>query len=124
MVATAHTPFQSVDFTALQEQSRYFFRELFYQLFISSQVSSPAISSNADAAEYLTGSRKRESLEEVFMKATRIPTLTQGLIYFLSTTLRSDNASGNQVVLDTFKWACGVAKDTLRTGMDVVTSLT
>jgi nucleolar MIF4G domain-containing protein 1 len=113
-----------VDFTVLQKQSRDFFRDFFFQLFISSQVSSPAIAANSEAVRHLTGPRKRESLEEVFSKATRISTLTQGLLYFLTTTLRGDYRSDNEQVAETLKWARDVARDTLRIGLDVVASLT
>ncbi|KAF8529830.1 hypothetical protein JB92DRAFT_2782635 [Gautieria morchelliformis] len=117
------TILKPVDFTILQKQSRDFFRDFFFQLFISSQVSSPAIASNAEAARYLTGPGKRESLEEIFSKATRISTLTQGLLYFLTTTLRGDCRSDNEQVSETLKWARDVARDTLRIGLDVVASL-
>ncbi|KAF8591084.1 ARM repeat-containing protein [Ramaria rubella] len=118
------TILKPVDFTLLQSQSREFFRNLFLQLFVSSQVASPAITPNAEAAAHLTGAHFRESLEEVFIKATRIPTLTQGLIYFFTNTLRGDDGSNNETVSETLKWAREVAKDTLRAGMDVVASLT
>lgn len=113
-----------MDFTVLQTQGRDFFRNFFFQLFVSSQVSSPAISSKAEAGAYLTGHpRTRESLEKIFIGATRVPTLSQGLIYFLTNVFRGENRRDDEVS-QTLKWACDVAKDTLRTGVDVVASLT
>ena len=112
-----------MDFTILQAQSREFLRAFFLQLFISSQVSSPIIEPNAAASEHLSGSHSRESLEEVFIKATRVSALTQGLLHFLTTALRGDDGSDNEVVSRTLKWAREVAKDTLRAGMNAATSL-
>lgn len=115
--------YQPVDFMSLQPQSLEFFRALVLQLLISTQVTSPVVMPNEEAAEHLGNHRSREALEEVFMKATRLPTLTQGLLYFLSSLLHGDSLPKNKVVSETLKWAREVAKDTLRTGKDVVASL-
>ena len=65
----------------------------------------------------------QKSLEEIFLKATRLPTLTKNLIYFI-TALGSSNGSDDEVVSETLIWARSVARDTLRAGLDVVASLT
>ncbi|KAF7312428.1 MIF4G/MA4-domain-containing protein [Mycena indigotica] len=99
-----------VDFTTLKSQSTAFLRELFVQLFVCSQTSTPLADINA-----LPATRNRSSVEEIFIKATRIETLAIGLAYFLTETLQSES--------DVVQWACGVAKDTLRTGVDFIPSL-
>ncbi|KIJ39870.1 hypothetical protein M422DRAFT_174507 [Sphaerobolus stellatus SS14] len=108
-----------VDFTMLQPHTREFLQNLFYQLFISSQVASPAVAVNAAAAKYLKDSRSQEALEAVFMKATRIPTLTHGILYLFKGVVRGENVSDNEVVSGTIRWAREVAQETLRAGLDL-----
>ncbi|KAJ7067055.1 hypothetical protein C8F01DRAFT_657335 [Mycena amicta] len=103
-----------VDFTALKSQSTAFLKELFTQLFVYSQTAAPIISASA-----VSETRNRGSVEEIFVKATRIEALAMGLVYFLTETFRDvDNHDEGFV-----KWASGVAKDTLRTGIDGIASL-
>ncbi|KAJ7126872.1 hypothetical protein C8R44DRAFT_779779 [Mycena epipterygia] len=108
-----------VDFTALKPQSREFLKELFVQLFVSSQVATPVISASASA---VPTTRNRGPVEEIFIKASRIEALAMGLVYFLTEVFREvDDLQEGLVKLT--KWASVVAKDTLRTGVDVVPSL-
>ncbi|KAJ6609207.1 armadillo-type protein [Mycena sp. CBHHK59/15] len=108
-----------VDFTALKPQSRDFLKELLIQLFVSTQVATPMISSSAKA---VPTTRNRGPVEEIFIKASRVETLAMGLVYFLTEAFRDVNATEDGFGKLT-KWACAVAKDTLRTGVDVIPSL-
>ncbi|KAI0078809.1 MIF4G-domain-containing protein [Panus rudis PR-1116 ss-1] len=107
-----------VDFTVLKPQSRKFLVQLFTDTFISTQLSTPLISSDPEA---LPRTRNRAPLEEVFIKATKIQALALGLMYFLGEVVKHEvedmDESGFLV------WATKVALDTLRTGLDVVPNL-
>ncbi|KAF7336720.1 MIF4G/MA4-domain-containing protein [Mycena venus] len=107
-----------VDFTTLKPQSREFLKELMVQLFVSSQVATPVV---ADGTGVPT-TRNRSSVEEIFIKASRVEALAMGLVYFLTEAFRDvdEMPDGTRKLV---KWASGVAKDTLRTGVDVVPSL-
>lgn len=105
-----------VDFTVLQPQSRTFLKELLTQIFISTQVSTPLLSRNP---KDLPKGHNRGPLEEVFMKATRVQTLVIGLVYFIGDVFKGDGIEDDGFL----KWAAQVARDTLRTGMDVVAGL-
>jgi len=84
-------------------------------LFVSSQVSTPLLSLNAEA---LPTTRNRHAIEEIFIKATRIENLAMGLVYFLSEVFKNDGDNGEVSAL--LKWGSSLAKDTLRTGMDII----
>ncbi|KAJ7104034.1 hypothetical protein B0H15DRAFT_808180 [Mycena belliarum] len=103
-----------VDFTTLKPQSQTFLKELFVQLFVSSQVSTPVISASA-----VPTTRNRGPIEEIFIKASRLEALAMGLVYFLTEAFRDveDMPDGLQKLS---KWASAVAKDTLRTGVQVL----
>ncbi|KAJ7455339.1 hypothetical protein B0H11DRAFT_252563 [Mycena galericulata] len=106
-----------VDFTVLKPQSRAFLKELLVQIFVSSQVATPVISVSA-----VSTTRNRGSVEEIFIKASRVETLAMGLVYFLTEIFRDVDEMEDGLKKLT-KWASGVAKDTLRTGVDIVPSL-
>ncbi|KAG2038909.1 armadillo-type protein [Suillus americanus] len=101
------TIFKPVDFTMLKPQTRTFLKELFIQLFIASQVSSPMLSN--ESGDY-PSMRNRGSLEEIFLKASRIENLGLGLVFFMSNTFKGEDVFST--------WASSVAKETLQTGMD------
>jgi nucleolar MIF4G domain-containing protein 1 len=87
-------------------------------MFVSSQVSTPLLDLSI---ERLPTTRNRRAVEEIFIKATRIENLAMGLMYFLSEIFKSDGDNGE---MSTFlKWGCDLAKDTLRTGMDIIPNL-
>ncbi|KAF7316744.1 MIF4G/MA4-domain-containing protein [Mycena chlorophos] len=100
-----------VDFTALKAQSKGFLEELFTNIFIYSQTASPIITANTAPT-----ARNRGPIEEIFVKGTRIEALAMGLLYFLTETLGDAES-------ELVRWASGIAKDTLRTGVDIVPSL-
>ncbi|KAG2146159.1 uncharacterized protein EDB93DRAFT_1086687 [Suillus bovinus] len=101
------TIFKPVDFTILKPQTRTFLKELFIQLFIASQVSSPMLGNDSDDYPSM---RNRGSLEEIFLKASRIENLGLGLVFFMSNTFKGEDGF--------LSWASSVAKETLQTGMD------
>jgi len=98
---------QPVDFTMLKPQTRNFLKELFIQLFIASQVSSPMLSN--DSGDY-PSVRNRGSVEEIFLKASRIENLGLGLVFFMSNTFKGEDGF--------LAWASSVAKETLQAGME------
>jgi nucleolar MIF4G domain-containing protein 1 len=110
---------QPVDFTVLKPRTQEFLRELFIQIFINSQRSTPLVAQDVMKLDF---TRNRNVVEEIFLKASRIQALAMGLIYFLSKTFQ-DNSGSDDGFSKFIYWAVGVAKDTLRTGIDVVTSL-
>ncbi|KAG6900793.1 hypothetical protein C0993_000112 [Termitomyces sp. T159_Od127] len=108
-----------VDFTSLKETTTEFLREMLLQTFICSQRTTPSITLNP---KDVPATRNRGAIEEIFIKATRIQTLAMGLVYFLSGAFRDMSKDGNE--MEKFiKWATGLAKDTLRMGVDIVPSL-
>ncbi|CAL1716321.1 unnamed protein product [Somion occarium] len=107
-----------VDFTILKSQSRKFLVQLLVHVFISSQLSSPLISSDP---KDIPRTRNRGPLEEIFIKATRIQTLALGLVYFLGQVVKHEVDQIDDAGF--LSWASKVALDTLRTGMDVVPTL-
>jgi nucleolar MIF4G domain-containing protein 1 len=98
-----------VDFTVLKPRTRDFLSHFFHQLFANSQLSAPILSGE------LPRTRNKDPLEEIFIKATRIQMLSMGLVYFLS---EMKKASGKEFI----EWACSIAIDILRTGMDVIST--
>ncbi|KAI5833141.1 ARM repeat-containing protein [Schizophyllum commune Tattone D] len=114
--ATSLTILKPVDFTVLKPRGRAFLRELLVQTFVASQTASPVLSATPQT-------RNRGAVEEVFIKAARVEALAMGLVYFITQVVMkeasADDAEGKFV-----KWAGGVAKETLRTGLDVVPGLT
>ncbi|TRM64275.1 hypothetical protein BD626DRAFT_400795 [Schizophyllum amplum] len=114
--ATALTILKPVDFTALKPRGSAFLRDLLVQTFVATQSSSPVLGATPQT-------RNRGALEEVFIKAARVEALAMGLVYFITQNVVRDadkeTAEGKFV-----KWAAGVAKETLRTGLDVVPGLT
>ena len=114
--ATSLTILKPVDFTVLKPRGRAFLRELLVQIFVASQTASPVLGATPQT-------RNRGAVEEVFIKAARVEALAMGLVYFITQVIMketsADDAEGKFV-----KWAGGVAKETLRTGLDVVPGLT
>ena len=57
--------------------------------------------------------RKRAAVEDVFAKAARVQTLAMGLVYFISEAFRGGEVAG------LVRWASEIAKDTLRSSVEV-----
>ncbi|KAJ3851577.1 hypothetical protein EV368DRAFT_74510 [Lentinula lateritia] len=107
-----------IDFTMLKSQTQMFLQQLFVYLFLSSQSKSPLISANTSS------SRNRSSIEEVFVKASRLQTLAMGLVFFLSKRLSlAENDEIDQDIAKLVKWGTEIAKDTLRSRLDIVPDL-
>ncbi|KAF9485159.1 hypothetical protein BDN70DRAFT_848385 [Pholiota conissans] len=108
-----------VDFTTLKPRTRDFLTEVFTHIFVNSQRSTPVVLMDVDN---LILTRNRATIEEIFIKATRVQALAMGLVYFLSAM--SKEASATDADFSKFlRWAVSVAKDTLRTGVDAVSVL-
>jgi nucleolar MIF4G domain-containing protein 1 len=99
-----------VDFTVLKPRTQDFLSYFFHQLFTSSQVSAPVLGAD------LPPTRSKGSIEEIFIKATRVEALAMGLVYFLTGMKKTSEEEFVQ-------WASAVAIDTLRTGLDVIPTL-
>ncbi|THH33208.1 hypothetical protein EUX98_g958 [Antrodiella citrinella] len=105
-----------VDFTILQTQSRNFLTQLVTYTILATQLSTPLLS--LDPKDH-PDTHNRGPLEEVFIKATHIPVLALGLVYFIGEMNHADTGESSGFL----KWARKVALDTLKTGMDVVPNL-
>lgn len=108
-----------MDFTKLKTQTRDFFKELFIQIFINSQRLTPLANSNI---KDLVFTRNRNAVEEIFIKVPRVEALAMGLVYFLSESFPEKYFKSDDGFSKFLKWAIGVAKDTLRTGVDLIPS--
>lgn len=108
-----------VDFTTLKPRTREFLKELFTQIFVNSQRPTPLVTSEL---RNITFTRNRNAIEEIFIKATRVQALAMGLVYFLSETFK-DKSEPEDGFFKSIRWAVNVAKDTLRTGVDLVPSM-
>ena len=108
---------QPVDFTRLKTQTCDFFKELFIQIFVNSQRSTPLANSNI---KDLVFTRNRNAVEEIFIKVSRVEALAMGLVFFLSQSFPEKHLKSGDGFSKFLKWAVGVAKDTLRTGIDLI----
>ena len=113
---------QPVDFMAIKPQARAFLKEFCMQLFVSSQSSVPVLTAHV---ANMPSTRNRGPLQEVFAKATRVQALAVGLVYFLTDAFcRADGEDGGGGDDGDFvTWARDVAVDTLRTGLDTISTL-
>ncbi|KAF5391624.1 hypothetical protein D9757_002400 [Collybiopsis confluens] len=105
-----------LDFTTIKPQTRTFLKHFFLNLFVSSQSISPLVGSEVGS------SRDRASIEEIFTKAGRLQTLAMGLMFFISKVLSIDDVNDPELVR-LVKWGVEIAKDTLRSGLDIVPDL-
>ncbi|VDB83737.1 unnamed protein product [Peniophora sp. CBMAI 1063] len=116
--AISLTVLKPVDFIALKPTTRRFMRDLLERVLFDTQARSPAL---AARVQELPPKRDRTAVETVFLKAARVPALAAGLAYFLG---EMDKARSEESEEDAFyKWAGGVAVETLRMGTDIVSSL-
>ncbi|KAF8813324.1 hypothetical protein BYT27DRAFT_7180798 [Phlegmacium glaucopus] len=109
-----------VDFTKLKPQTHDFFKQLFIQIFINSQRSTPLADSST--IKDLVFTRNRNAIEEIFIKISRVETLAMGLVFFLSESFPEKYFKSDDGFSKFLKWAVDVAKDTLRTGIDLIPS--
>ena len=104
---------------SLKSQTRDFFKELFIQIFVNSQRSTPLANSNI---QDLVFTRNRNAVEEIFNKVSRVEALAMGLVFFLSELFPEKHFKSDDGFSKFLIWAVGVAKDTLRTGIDLIPS--
>ncbi|KAJ8072377.1 suppressor of glycerol defect [Marasmius tenuissimus] len=107
-----------IDFTQIKPQAQKFLDELFVNIFLSSQSSSPLTDIGRNAT------RNRGSVEEIFLRVTKFQTLAMGLLFFFSKVFCSrldDNVDEETRKL--VKWGVEVVKDTIQTGLDIIPSL-
>jgi len=88
-------------------------------IFLNSQRSIATITLNT---KDIPITRDRGALEKIFIKATRLKALARGLVYFMSEAFR-DLSGEESDLAELCGWASGLAKDTLRTGIDIVPNL-
>ncbi|KIY66079.1 ARM repeat-containing protein [Cylindrobasidium torrendii FP15055 ss-10] len=100
-----------IDFTALKAKTKVFLSELLDQVFVGTQVTTPLVRSTKD----LMLNKNRTAIEQVFLRATRAETLSMGLVYFLTRVYETEDPF--------FEWAADIARDTLKTGVDVIPDL-
>ena len=108
-----------MDFTRLKIQTRDFFKDLFIQIFVNSQRSTPLSKSNVND---LVFTRNRNAVEEIFIKVSPVESLAMGLVFFLSESFPEKQFKSDDGFSRFLKWAVGVAMDTLRTGIDLIPS--
>lgn len=109
---------QPVDFMSLQPHTRLFLREMMVQIFLDSQVATPVLG----AGPNIPTARNGGAIEQIFIKMTRNKTLAMGLVYFMSEAFRDVSEDGEDMA-NLIRWASGLAKDTLRTGVYVIPTL-
>ncbi|KDR78859.1 hypothetical protein GALMADRAFT_244494 [Galerina marginata CBS 339.88] len=108
-----------VDFTMLKPRTHEFLKELLTQIFINSQRTTPLVTSDFNN---VTFTRNRNAIEEIFIKGSRVQALAMGLVYFFSEAFKAtpDPDSNFSRFL---RWAVDVAKEALRTGVDLLPTL-
>jgi nucleolar MIF4G domain-containing protein 1 len=110
---------QPVDFTTLKSQATLFFVEFFRQVLFGTQLANPTIAPEKAAG----GDVDAVAVEEVFVKAARIPSIATGIVFFLSKHVAPQAAQDKNVGGEFVKRTCEVAIDALKTGLDVMPGL-
>ncbi|TFK70346.1 MIF4G-domain-containing protein [Pluteus cervinus] len=108
-----------LDFTVLKPTTRGFMHDLLLEVFINSQLSTPVLVITSIDFSALTTDRR--SLEEIFIKAAKLENLAMGLVYFMTESFRK--VGGDDEFVKFVKRAQSIARDTLRTGLDVIPAL-
>lgn len=103
----------------LKSQTTFFLRQLLINLLLSSQSTSPLVGGE------VSSSRNRASIEDIFIKASKLQTVSMGLVFFFSKGLILDNANDidDPNIIKLVKWGVEIAMDTLRGGLDIVPDL-
>ena len=107
---------QPLDFTVLKPKSREFLKELFIQIYINTQITSPMLLAEMTHIP-VSQNRKQTSVEEVFVKAAKFHDLSMGLTYILVELFKNN---GEDELGKFIKWANEVALDTLRSSVDIL----
>ncbi|KZT53500.1 ARM repeat-containing protein [Calocera cornea HHB12733] len=112
--------FRPVTFTALQPRTVTFFQLFLAHMIIDSQLRTPVIDLN-DKVQ-LPKKHNSEALEQTVIKAASNGGLSKGLIYFIS-KLAPPVQEYPPAVAETIEWGLDLMKDTLKTGMDLASTL-
>ncbi|RUS25886.1 hypothetical protein BC938DRAFT_471513, partial [Jimgerdemannia flammicorona] len=95
---------KSVNFTALRPSSRLFFQLFFGHVIMNSQTRAQ-----------VAGRRNAQAVADVFLKVASIPTLAQGVLFFLHHFVRKGKFLSEGPEKDKEKelvmWGCGIVKE-------------
>ena len=98
----------------MKPKTQTFIKQLFTQLFISTQDASAAPNINVGIA---ISKRDGKPLEDVMTKAPRLPVLARGVLHFISTAFKKlDTESENMRLF--LEWSTEVAKESLQMGLE------
>jgi len=112
--------FRPVSFTTLQPRTVTFLQTFLAYMILATQLRTPVV----DTADEVPLPKKhnREALEQVIMKAAANGGLSKGLVYFISKKPPATEKYPPSVS-EVIDWGLEVMQDTLRTGMDLATTL-
>ncbi|THH07376.1 hypothetical protein EW145_g3425 [Phellinidium pouzarii] len=113
----AITVLKTLDFVILKSKTKMFLRQLFTHLFFSTQDPSlvPNLSCSVNDANFAR--RDGKVLKDVFLKAARVPAVSRGIVYFLSTETHEVNPPHHSN--DAFMvWACDTVKEALHNALE------
>ncbi|KAL5503947.1 SGD1 [Sanghuangporus vaninii] len=108
----AITIFKTLDFINLKAKTKSFLKQFFMHLFVDTQDPSsvPRLSNGMDVD--VVSRLDEKALAAVLLKATRLPTLSLGILHFLSKTF---SKAEWQDPSDAFvRWCCQVSRDVLQ----------
>ncbi|KAI5122764.1 hypothetical protein M0805_009846 [Coniferiporia weirii] len=111
--SVAITILKTLDFVTLKTKTQIFLTHLFTHLFACTQDPSPVPSLSSSLTDNVLTMRNSKVLEEVLLKAARVPDLAMGILHFLSASLRQTK-SQNQKMDSFVLWGCDTAKDALQ----------
>lgn len=94
---------------ALKDQTKSFLKEFFLQLFVDTQISTPSVTESARSVAQKITSRDRNSMGDVFRKASVHEGLRDGLIYFINRAFRKDMEDSDGFIA----WSIEVATQAL-----------
>ncbi|KZP00620.1 ARM repeat-containing protein [Calocera viscosa TUFC12733] len=112
--------FRPVTFPALQPRTIAFFQTFLVYMILDTQLRTPVI--DLDSKAQLPKKHSVEALEQTVIKAASNGGLAKGLLYFIS-KLAPPVEEYPLAVAETIEWGLDVMKDTLKTGMDLATTL-
>ncbi|KAL5526754.1 SGD1 [Sanghuangporus sanghuang] len=110
----AITILKTLDFVSLKAKTKSFLKQFFTHLFVDTQDPSsvPRLGNGIDAG--VVPRRDEKALAAVLLKATRLPTLSLGILHFLSKTFSKVELE-SQDPSDAFvRWCCQVSGDVLQ----------
>jgi nucleolar MIF4G domain-containing protein 1 len=98
---------------ALKDQTKSFLKEFSLQLFIDTQISTPSVTESTQSLAQKITSRSRDSLEDVFRKASVHEGLRAGFLYFINRTFKKDVEEDSDGFV---AWAVEVSTEALGNG--------